>query len=78
MCLCVTYCLLYTVPYILRRSCHFCNLCFLCGLRCCFFSLGYLAAMPVELARGRELAELVADHVLGDEHWHVRLAVVNL
>ncbi len=32
---------------------------------------------PVEGARRRELAELVADHVLGDQHRNVLLAVVD-
>src|ERR1700722_4355563 len=33
--------------------------------------------MPAEVARGRELAELVADHRLADEHGDVLLAVVH-
>ena len=35
------------------------------------------ASMAVEGAGGRELAELVADHVLGDEHRNVLVAVVD-
>src|SRR5579864_5466168 len=33
--------------------------------------------MTAKRARRRKLAELMPDHVLGDEHRHVRLAVVN-
>src|SRR3984893_13440829 len=33
--------------------------------------------VPVELTRGRELAELVADHFLGDQHGNVLLPVVD-
>src|SRR5690606_31360307 len=36
-----------------------------------------VARMRLERARGRELAELVADHVLGDDHRHVLAAVVH-
>src|ERR1051326_5655102 len=34
-------------------------------------------AVTAEVARGRELAEPVADHVLADEHGHVLAAVVS-
>jgi len=33
--------------------------------------------MAVEGARRRELAELMADHLLGDRHRHVLVAVVD-
>src|ERR1700681_2149654 len=33
--------------------------------------------MRLERARGRELAELVADHVLGHQHRHMQTAVVH-
>ncbi len=36
-----------------------------------------VGGMAVEHARRRELAELVADHVLGDEHRNVLVAVVD-
>src|SRR6185437_10181490 len=36
-----------------------------------------VASMPVEFPGGGELAELVADHVFGDIHRHMRLAVMN-
>ena len=37
----------------------------------------FVAAVPAEVARRRELAELVPDHVLGDVDRDVRLAVVH-
>src|ERR1700730_2663500 len=36
-----------------------------------------IGRVPVELTRGRELAELVADHFLGDQHGNVLLPVVD-
>src|SRR5690606_11249320 len=33
--------------------------------------------VPLERARDRELAELVTDHVLGDQHRHVLASVVH-
>src|ERR671934_1619550 len=36
-----------------------------------------VARVPAEGARGSELAELVADHLLRDEHGHVLAAVVD-
>src|SRR3954469_19429962 len=39
--------------------------------------LGPSAGMSAESPGGRELSQLVADHVLGDEHLHELPAVVN-
>ena len=36
-----------------------------------------MASMTPERSRNRELAELVADHVLGDEYRDVLSAIVN-
>ena len=33
--------------------------------------------MPAEVPRRRELAELVTDHLFGDEHRHVLAAVMD-
>src|SRR5579859_5655616 len=38
---------------------------------------GLTLAVALENARGRELAQLVPDHVLADQHWHVLPAVVH-
>src|SRR5690606_19608382 len=58
-----------------------------CGEICAYFSLEYVcmtsasnllvAAVALEDARRGELAQLVADHVLGNQHGHVLLAVVH-
>ena len=45
-----------------------------CRCRCGFFVVG---GVVVERARRREFAEFVADHVLGDEHWDMLVAVVH-
>src|SRR3954469_20445466 len=41
------------------------------------FSLLGFAAVAFERSRGSEFAEPVADHVFGDKHLQVRLAVVD-